>query len=87
MDIKPSSTVESQSRKWLWVFLAYLTFLLIAIIIYCGCKQMLLLFYNRSVRKQVRRRKRMKTIIDRKSIQLLLPKHEHVLSKNEKTRT
>ena len=81
IDIKPPVIVESQSRRWLLVLLAYLTFLLIAIIIYCGCKQMLLLFYNRLVRKQVRR-KRMKTITDRKSIKTLLPKHE-----NEKTRT
>jgi hypothetical protein len=81
IDIKPSVIIESQTRKWLLVLLAYLTFLLIAIIIYCGCKQMLLLFYNRLVRKQIRR-KRMRTITDRKSIKL-----PHVVPKTEKTRT
>jgi hypothetical protein len=56
---------------------------------------MLLLFYNRSFRKQFQR-KRMRTSTepypnmvrrDRKSIESLLPKHEHVLSKKENTRT
>jgi hypothetical protein len=82
--------LSSESRRWLWIFLAYLAFLLAGIIAYCGCKQMLLLFYNRSFRHRIRTRTEPYPIIVRsstKSTEPLLPKHENISSKKGKIRT
>jgi hypothetical protein len=87
IEMKLSS--ESESRRWLWIFLAYLAFLLAGIIVYCGCKQMLLLFYNRSFRHRIRTRIEPFPIVVRrgtKSTEPLLPKHENISSKKEKIR-
>ncbi|CAF1270906.1 unnamed protein product [Rotaria sordida] len=93
--IKIKSLSESQSRRWLWILFVHLTFLLAGIIVYCGCKQMLLLFYDDSLRKQSKRN-RIRTIMtelrplvvqrNTKLTESLLPKHEYIVSKNEKVR-
>ena len=77
------------SRRWLWIFLAHLAFLFTGIVVYCGCKQMLLLFYNHSFRKQSRTT-RIRTITERRSTkanELLLPKFDRVSLKKAKVRT
>jgi hypothetical protein len=79
---------SSQSGRWLWVFLAHLAFLLAGIIIYCGCKQLLLLFYNRSFRK--RSMTESHPIVARRSTiptEPLLHNYDHVASKKGKVRT
>ncbi|CAF3786929.1 unnamed protein product [Adineta steineri] len=93
--IEIKSSARSQSRKWLSIFLAHLAFLFVGIIAYCSCKQMLLLFYNRSFRKRSSR-KRSRTMSETspivirhstKSMEPLLHKHENIPSKKEKYRT
>jgi hypothetical protein len=74
------------------MFLTHLAFLLADIIIYDGCKQMLLLFYNRSFRERSNK-KPIETVSESspsmfhhktKSTELLLLKHERILFKKRK---
>ena len=91
----PSSSLPplppSTSSSKYWVLFAYAIFLLAGLIIYCGCAQMLRLYYRRSIPISIDTRRSTSVSIDgRRSMKLtepLLPNNEDIPVKKQRKRS